>query len=252
MRGQIALVGMSDSGTNWLVRTMLASQIGNSLRYFREFFNPICNLRHAPVLSEGFGCEVASTVPMIARPSETQPRLYDLYNQTWRREDFTFTKENYSVFKIPFFDSQFDVVLLYREPASLWPPARLRVVTWYNAVYESILANRRDYPVEFQQQISQYATDLTIAERAEAGHALSIAYMRMMRDRYRLPLLTYSWLQSASVASLIDWANESVFSRYVHAEKWALEVTNTRRPPDQSDLTEPWLACHRKESHERA
>lgn len=121
---------------------------------------------------------------MIARPAETQPRLPDIYLRTWRQEYFTFTKENYSVWKIPFFVNHFDIVAVYREPHSLWPPARYRVVTWYNEVYESILLNQADYAPSFQAQMAAWPAPLTIAERAEAGHALAIAYLLDQAKRW--------------------------------------------------------------------
>lgn len=239
MRKQLMIIGMSDSGTNWLVRSVQASA-RTPLAYYREFFNPICNLPHAATLAGGFGCEVHATVPMIARPAETQPRLEAIYSQTWEQCRYTFTKENYSVWKIPFFTRHFDMVGVYREPESLWPPARYRVVTWYNAVYESICLNRADYTPEFQAVVQPYLGAQTIREKAEAGHLLSIWMLKEQAKRWRLPVITYGWLQVATEAVIAEWVQGTVLAEYVDPGRFAEGIVSTRRPPDRSELTEAW------------
>lgn len=245
MRGQLLILGMSDSGTNWTARAIQESAKVD-LRYFREFFNPICNLKHAKALSETFGCEVPMTIPNIARPAETQPRLSEVYGRTWMTETYNCTKENYSVWKVPFLATYFDIVAVYREPSSLWPPARYRVVTWYNAVYESIRLNFREYDTEFQEEILRLGDGLTIAERAEAGHALAIVMLHRQAKRWRFPIISYGTLMTATETALIEFAETSVLSEYVDPQRWAKAVVSSRRPPDQSQLTEVWRQCRKE------
>lgn len=242
MKGQLLLVGMSDSGTNWLAKTIVDAA-RQPLRYCREFFNPICNLRYAPTLVKGWGCEVPSTIPMLARASETQPELQAIYDLTWRKEAYTFTKENYSVWKLGFLRQHFDLVAIYREASSLWPPARLRVITWYNAVYESIQMNRGGYDSAFVADVLRYRDGLSIAQRAEAGHALSVNYLLRECARLSVPVMPYSWCLTASEAELVQYARSTTLKDYVIPAQWARAVVTTRRPPDHSDLTEVWEVC---------
>lgn len=60
--------------------------------------------------------------------------------------------------------------------------------------------------------------------------------------------MTYGGLQAATEAALCEGAASTVLTDYVDVEKWAREIVNTRRPPDQSDLTAVWSACRRKDT----
>ncbi len=159
---QYMMLSLPNSGTDWLCRILAKHGRGDGLRYYdKEFFNPICNLKHATVLEGPFGCELASCFENIGVRSELQARdLEAAYQASWEMEGYNFDKENFSALKVPFFAQHFDIVFLYRPAYNVFPPSRLRVWAWYDAIYTAMVANG---------EIK--ADQLDLQERALAAHA---------------------------------------------------------------------------------
>ena len=94
----LLLLSAPNNGSDWFADTLINSQ--QNLNYFREFFNPCTNPKYAPILSEGFGCEYDSCYEKIITCQDDL--LQVIFDDTWKKENYNFTKENYSCAKIPF------------------------------------------------------------------------------------------------------------------------------------------------------
>jgi len=143
MKNQTILFSTPNSGSDWLASIIIAGD--NKIKYFREFFNPITNDKYTDELAKGFGCEFISTYKNIARLDNSV--CEKIYKNTWEKEKFNFTKENYSVFKIPFFVEKFNCIGLIRKIENSFPPSRKNeVYWWYDCIYNSMLANFETLP----------------------------------------------------------------------------------------------------------
>src|SRR5690606_15990606 len=69
------------------------------LRYLREYFSPIVNWRRSERLMETVGDTLYSTTKNLCRRI-TDDEYDAMLNDTWRRDGFTFTKENYCAFQL--------------------------------------------------------------------------------------------------------------------------------------------------------
>lgn len=126
MKTQMMLFSTPNSGSDWFAAALLA---GNpNQKYFREFFNPITNDKYIDALLPGFGCEFISSYKNIARLDHKL--CEQIYEETWGRENFDFTKENYSVFKIPFFIEKFRGIAITRQIENSFPARRRNEVYW--------------------------------------------------------------------------------------------------------------------------
>jgi hypothetical protein len=222
-RRPIVLLSLPNTGTDWLVDLWLHQN--PTLRYFREFFNPICNSKYEDQLNRSFGCEMVDNYSMIAKPL----RHYDpVYQRTWAKENYNFTKENYSAFKLDWFLDKFDCFVLYRRAELTLPGSRLQVKTWYDAMYCSLLRNRWTLEPDVRLLVDFAVSEAdTIAERLVA--AFVIYYYKLLRDAHRrnVPVLDYDHLMQLGVVelALLLYGLPGV----VDAEKLANDVCQERR-----------------------
>lgn len=124
---------MPNCGSDWFAGCIHRSQ---NLNYFREFFNPITNRKYSPILEKAFGCESITSYQNIANFDYNACKK--TYEETWLKERFNFTKENYSAFKIEFFKDYFDCIALIRDIKNVFPPKRPEVYYWYDAIYAAL------------------------------------------------------------------------------------------------------------------
>ena len=228
-RHQYMMLSLPNSGTDWLCRILAKHGRGDGLRYYdKEFFNPICNLKYATVLEGPFGCELASCFENIGVRSEYQARdLEAAYRATWEMEGYNFDKENFSALKVPFFAQHFDIVFLYRPAYNVFPPSRLRVWAWYDAIYTAMVANGE---IEADQ--------LDLQERALAAHAECWRVMRAAAAKIGAPILDYETLCKASTESAVayhlnvGWIAEAVDVKAAAREVFASRFYKNKVPAD--------------------
>ena len=184
-RDQYLILSLPNSGTDWLC-PILARQGG--LRYYqKEFFNPICNPVHGTRLEAAFGCELASCYANIGLPWDRQVEtLESLYRTTWAAEPYNFDKENFSPLKVAWFARHFRIVMLHRAASSVFPPSRLRVLAWYDAIYNAMADHGH---------LVRQAVDLTA--RAKRAHEVSWVLMRQAAACLDIPVLDYDELCTA-------------------------------------------------------
>lgn len=198
MTEQIMMLSLPNMGTDWIVDVIRRQNPG--LRYYREFFNPATNHKHANALSTAFGSEMVSSYQHIADPAAS---CEEVYKTTWQTENYNFTKENYSPFKVKFFTERFNCFVLIRRTELVFPPSRPEVVTWYDAIYASLLLNshKLDKSLIGLVNYSRQHAD-TINKRIVA--ACEICSRKLLRDARKegLRILEYSDLMTMGEATL--------------------------------------------------
>lgn len=235
-RKDCMIVSAPNSGSDWLAG--LIARHAPDLRYYeKEFFNPICNPKYRDLLEPVFGCELVSCYRMIGLRSSFHPDWMDrVYRQTWLQEPYNFDKENFVGFQLPFFADRFRLVLLYRSAASLFPPSRLRVLAWYDAIYWAIV-----HGVEKDPELRSYRSDLcphgeqpTLEDRARIAHDVYWQHMLGEATRYQYPVIDYDRLQEVSREEVmrevaVGWIPDVV----ADLDAFVDEIVATRRKLDK-------------------
>lgn len=171
---QFMVLSLPSSGTDWICG--IIARHGRVEYYQKEFFNPICNPLYREELSRHFGCELPGTMPHIAEPG-TIAIMNQIYQETWENHGYTMDKEVWSPFKLDWFKSHFQCLLMYRRMGSVFPPGRLRVWQWYDCIYHSLVQNGR----------LTHKMHFPLRARAELAHA---ACWKMMLTS-GLPVISY-------------------------------------------------------------
>lgn len=224
LRRPIALLSLPNTGTDWFADLLLRQN--PALRYYREFFNPICNPKYENELNKAFGCEMVENYRLLARP---YCPCEDVYWCTWAREEYNFTKENYSAFKLDWFSLRFDVFVLYRPAELTFPGERLQVKTWYDAMYGSLVKNKWGLERDVRSLVDFACQQADTVNKRQVA-AFVIYYFKLLKDaqRYGVPVLDYNQLMLASTEELSRVLRGLPGVRDV--EQLAQEVSATRRP----------------------
>lgn len=132
---RLMMLTLPNSRSDWFAE-LLAKQLGRDY-YQKEFFNPITNQADAAELvAAGFGCELPSAFENIASP--IAPHLAD---RVLNRSGWDFDKETYSAWHADWFLDRFNCFVL--ERAEVLPASRLRVLTFYDAIYSALVLDGR-------------------------------------------------------------------------------------------------------------
>lgn len=129
------ILAMPSSGSDFFARAV-ARATGWSY-YDKEWFNPMCNLsRYDRLVRAGCGCETVGAYERISWP-EVWTHIDDVV-QEFSDEGYVLDKEVFGHSKIQFFRERgFDCIALVRSAESMFPPSRLRVLQWYDAIARS-------------------------------------------------------------------------------------------------------------------
>jgi hypothetical protein len=197
MKKQMILFSTPNSGSDWFASAICKGD--PEKKYFREFFNPITNDKYIDELSTGFGCEFISTYKNIA---QLDKKICDeIYEKTWKKEKFNFTKENYSVFKIPFFVEKFDCIALTRKIENSFPPTRRnQVFWWYDCIYNSMLWNFDVLPKKTKKMIEVSEKTLNTIEHKIL--MCNYIYQETLIDycnEYEIPIIQWENLMNKEV-----------------------------------------------------
>jgi hypothetical protein len=216
------ILSLPNHGSDWLCQILAKHGHGDALRYYhKEFFNPICNPKHAGVLEGAFGCELASGYQNIGvRSCEQEAELEAVYGESWASERYNFDKENFSVIKVPFFARHFQLAFLYRAVDNVFPPSRLRVWAWYDAIYMGLLSTG--------VVLDNEPRDLE--ERARVAHAACWGEMKHQAEALDAPILDYEKLCTAgSVDELAEHLGSGWIAEAVDVPAAAAEVFESAR-----------------------
>jgi hypothetical protein len=208
------LLGTPNSGTDWLAGC-IARVTG--WRYFqKEFFNPLTNAACAETLLTEFGCELVTGLGNLATCYTQQ--IDAVIEKTWPRDFYDFNKEVWSFAKLPALVAHFDCLVLTRSTSSLFPPSRLRVWQWYDAIWNSLHAAGR---------IELNAT--TPIARAREAHAAANDILLRDAAALRVPQLSYDHLISSTPEEVRRCCTWLATIWPLDAEKLAVEIITTRR-----------------------
>lgn len=211
------ILSLPNSGTDWLC-PILAKHGG--LRYYeKEFFNPICNRQYGDLLEQAFGCELVSCYRNIGVRSDDQVDVLErVYRQTWARHDWNLDKENFSPFKVSFFARRFLIAFLYRSPENVFPPSRLRVWQWYDAIYHGLVDNglvARNHG--------------GLRARAAAAHWVCWNEMRTWARMTGAPFLDYELLCTGDETAVREHLDQGWLRGVLAIDSTTQEVLATRR-----------------------
>lgn len=167
INNQYMLMGIPSSGTDWMAHILQSSHpFLTSDKVAKEYFNPICNPRHWDQLRKSFGCELIDTYRNIADRLSDREKLQQaeqVYMNTWVSDgQLNFSKETFCPFQVQFFADRFTMIGMVRDACHTFPPARLRVLNWYNTIWQSLA---------YHQRTDAWAVDSMIATMVDRGHA---------------------------------------------------------------------------------
>jgi hypothetical protein len=173
----LLMLTMPNSGSTWFAK-LLAERLPGCRYYDKEFFNPICNLKHELKLRRNFGSELVDCYKNIASPG-------DLYidhdiGSTWGTENYNFTKECQSGFKLEAFLRHFRVFVFLRPEAESFPPNRARVWSFYEHAWYSLQYHGYSLKAE------------TTVDRALEAYRIIYAHIVSDAKRRRVPIIFYS------------------------------------------------------------
>jgi hypothetical protein len=194
---QIALISLPSSGSTWLAKCFIKAfglDAPNDDNY--EFFQPLRTQKYSKELSRCCGLETVSQFrKIVIPPLDYKPEIFEeVYQATWEQEPYNFCKEVWSFAKLHLFNQHFRCVCLTRSAEETFPPNRLRVYGWYDAIWNA-------YRITGTTPRSEWCDHV-----AKAAEAHKWATDNMLRDAAELdiPVLRYSVLAGGNEAQVIN------------------------------------------------
>lgn len=185
----IALLALPNTGSDWVAKTIC--KVNPTLKYHREFFNPICNQPMAKEIERAFGWECAPY--NIARDVACLP-LDDVKANTWDRTHLTFTKEVYSAFKVDWFVKHFRCIVVTRGVENTFPPRRENVPIFFQAMYTSLVRHKHSYPLLEPAISFVQATAKNVQQRNVGAFLIYTHQLLSSAARHTLPVLEWERL----------------------------------------------------------
>jgi hypothetical protein len=210
MKRDILMLTLPNSGSTWF-GNVLANHIPGC-GYSPEFFNPLRNPKYEAILSRQFGCELLSCYRNIV--AEGDAAIDDDIRRSWGAEQFRFTKEVFSPFKLEAFSRHFRCFVFLRPAEQSFPPARLRIWSFYEHAWFAL----RDSGVPLSAE--------TTRERAREAHEVLTARILEDAERLRIPIIAFDDLFSGEerLAQLMERALGFA------CPGLAEEIASTRKP----------------------
>lgn len=178
MHQSLLMLSLPNSGSTWLAD--LIAKHSRWDRYCMEFFNPIRSPKHYNTLARNFGCELHACYKNIADPGD---EMIDRdIRESWGTEEFNFTKEVFSPFKLEAFARHFRCFVLLRDLGDTFPPKRARIWSFYEHAWfalkeAGLLGNA--YPAWHFE------------DRAMQAHAIMQAAIVVDAERLGVPVIRY-------------------------------------------------------------
>jgi len=200
------LLSLPSSGSDWLAGAVARA---TGWRYWeKEFFNPICN--PIPEIEDGFGCEMVSRYHFIAQPKPTEAAY-----QAWRKRGFEFNKEVFCAFNVPWFADRFECFALIRRYENTFPPKRARVLSWYDAIWNSC----RDAGLATCAR--------SLADRVKEAHELAAAHLKKECAKRSLFVIEYERLCDRDYVEEVSLKIDSSKANVI-----AKEIVDTWKKPN--------------------
>jgi len=227
----LMLVSQSNTGSSWFAGAMRLScpELRGPVK---EHFNPVLNHEHQRELSGVFGSESYPTVPNLAKRHERG--VIDLVlRKTWDSTDLNFTKENYLAYQIdtePFRD-RFNMVGLLGKAVDCFPPVRIRVMTWYENWFYSLLINAR-----FDEEMMAWVIDnaTTAERRAVIGWTVVRWRLSYVFTQMSVPVVRYETLVHEDEVGLVAEFERLKLPAPLEPQRLARAVVDTRIPQERS------------------
>lgn len=164
------LMSFPRSGTDFFCAALCHD---TTVKYFREYFNPVCNPRRAAVLGDCFGDERDTHVAGIMRETSCHA-LRNVFQTTWQQDGFNTTKENYSALKVGFFVERFNMIMLMRKPSHTIPSS---VPHYLVAILQSFLGAADYTHLPLAQELNELRRFLCRTRVQNVAHACLLAYL---------------------------------------------------------------------------
>lgn len=198
------LVSFPQQGTDFFCDNLNKT---TSIKYFREFFNPLCNKKHEENLKLYCGDERKDYYKNICL--ELQPEQYqNLIRMTWGTENYNFTKENYSPCNILNHASIFSIISLFRH-RSLTIPTTFPHLS--HATLKSFLENDSKYPAMMALKQEVLKMHLNSHQKEVIAHLVNwyilfkgFEEISTQKIQKNIPVLSYADLILLSEANLFQ------------------------------------------------
>jgi hypothetical protein len=179
MKKPLMMMTLPSSGSTWLADVIVRELGLVAHQKSCEFFQPLTNLALYEPLSKCFGSENPSCMDNIM----TMPKQddFDFAVKQFHKHGYTFCKEVFQFFHTPLFVRHFDVFFLYRSAEHTFPPSRLRVLSWYDAIATAI-----------ENKVGNRFSRTNLLARAIESHEWCWGYLiKGYAESYGLPILNY-------------------------------------------------------------
>lgn len=200
-KGQNVLLSSPRSGTDFLCDS-LTEQDG--IRYYREYFNPICNELRAPALLRGFGDERFESSGRIMTEISGDAFL-SILADSWSHDGYNTTKENFAAVKLHHFVPLFNVVILIRKMQHTFPTSRpdymapIATSFMFSGPYRSV-------PLAMElNDVRRFMTNLSFLDPQElslAAYAVQHFILVDAADRFGIPIIRYEDMITQSGTAL--------------------------------------------------
>ena len=197
-----AVISFPRSGTDYLCTALTSDK---RIRYFREYFNPICNKKRDAILRKYFGDERLLMHFNIMNEID-RVDFDDVMRRSWLLDSYNTTKENFSATKYVHFAEQFNLIVLVRKLYHTFPTSRPDyIVPILNSFmiagpYRSLAQSR-----ELNELRTFIARDVAVHNEHHAGilaHIIQHYVLLFEAERHRTPIVTYEELVQKDGADL--------------------------------------------------
>lgn len=181
------------------------------------------NPDYALILGRAFGCELVSYYRQLG--TRDAASVAWVIRETGALEKFRFNKEVWSFAKLPMLCAHFDCLVLTRAAESLFPPSRLRVWQWYDAIYNALLVS---YPLGKMLLLAGHPR-----ERCLAAHEAARFILETDAARCGVPIIDYDMMASGDSGDVAAVARCIAQRWPLNAEKLAETILSSRqvKPP---------------------
>jgi hypothetical protein len=197
------LISFPRSGTDFLCSSFLGQQ---TIRYYREYFNPICNEPRAQALVRGFGDERFEFFSQIMTEISNDA-FWSILADTWGHDGYNTTKENFSATKLHHFVPIFNIVILARKIQHTFPTSRPDYIAPIASSF-MLSGPYRSLPLAMElNEIRSFMTNLAFLgpqELSLAAYAVQHFILVDASVRFGIPIIRYEDMITKSGPALED------------------------------------------------
>jgi hypothetical protein len=198
-----AVISFPRSGTDFLCSCLA---VGAEIKYFREYFNPICNETRSTTLVGAFGDERIEHYTDIMNEIDGE-KFSRVLEHSWRIDGYNTTKENFSATKIDRFLAYFNVVILIRKLFNTFPTTLPSAIV---PIFNSFMISGPYRAIPLANELNElrmYLMHFPVRNHHEAGILAYIIQHYILIDsaqRNGLSIISYEDLVAKSGRRLKD------------------------------------------------